>query len=211
MDTAALITAFWTLFIIIDPPGLAPLYIATTQGMPEARRRAIGRRACITAAVLMLVFLIVGERLLTFIGISIPAFRIAGGILLFLTALDMLFERRQARREHAAEDVAEVGADHEHDPSVFPLAIPLIMGPGAITTIILFSGRATGVAEYAAIAGVILANLVIVYLTFLAAPWIERVLGRTGINVLTRVLGMLLAALAMQFVIDGILTSGLVG
>jgi multiple antibiotic resistance protein len=206
METAALITAFTTLFIIIDPPGLAPLYIATTQGVPEARRLAIGRRACVTAGVLMLVFLVLGERLLSFIGISIPAFRIAGGILLFLTALDMLFERRQARREHNAED----GADPGHDPSVFPLAIPLIVGPGAITTIILFSGRAQGLAEYAAIAGVILANLVIVYLTFLAAPTIERVLGRTGINVLTRILGMLLAALAMQFVIDGILTSGLV-
>jgi len=206
MDTAALITAFTTLFIIIDPPGLAPLYIATTQGVPEARRRAIGRRACITAAILMLVFLVLGERLLSFIGISIPAFRIAGGILLFLTALDMLFERRQARREHNAED----GADPGHDPSVFPLAIPLIVGPGAITTIILFSGRAQGPAEYAAIAGVILANVAIVWLTFLAAPAIERALGRTGINVLTRILGMLLAALAMQFVIDGILTSGLV-
>jgi multiple antibiotic resistance protein len=206
MDTAALITAFTTLFIIIDPPGLAPLYIATTQGVPESRRRAIGRRACITAAILMLVFLVLGERLLSFIGISIPAFRIAGGILLFLTALDMLFERRQARREHNAED----GADPGHDPSVFPLAIPLIVGPGAITTIILFSGRAQGPAEYAAIAGVILANIAIVWLTFLAAPTIERALGRTGISVLTRILGMLLAALAMQFVIDGILTSGLV-
>ncbi len=206
MDTAALITAFTTLFIIIDPPGLAPLYIATTQGVPEVRRRAIGQRACLTAGAIMIVFLILGERLLAFIGISIPAFRIAGGILLFLTALDMLFERRQARREHNAED----GADPGHDPSVFPLAIPLIVGPGAITTIILFSGRAQGLAEYAAIAGVIFANLVIVWLTFLAAPTIERVLGRTGINVLTRILGMLLAALAMQFVIDGILTSGLV-
>ena len=211
MDTAALVTAFTTLFIIIDPPGLAPLYIATTQGMPEARRRAIGRRACVTAGVLMMVFLILGERLLSFIGISIPAFRIAGGILLFLTALDMLFERRQARREHVAEDGTEEGAEPGHDPSVFPLAIPLIVGPGAITTIILFSGRAEGPAEYGAIAGVIVVNLVIVYLTFLAAPWIEKVLGRTGINVLTRVLGMLLAALAVQFVVDGILTSGLVG
>lgn len=206
MDTAALITAFTTLFIIIDPPGLAPLYIATTQGVPDARRRAIGRRACVVAGVLMLVFLALGERLLAFVGISIPAFRIAGGILLFLTALDMLFERRQARREHNAED----GVDPGHDPSVFPLAIPLIVGPGAITTIILFSGRAEGLADYAAIAGVIVANLLIVWLTFLAAPAIERALGRTGINVLTRILGMLLAALAMQFVIDGILTSGLV-
>jgi multiple antibiotic resistance protein len=207
METAALITAFTTLLVIIDPAGLAPLYIATTQGMAPERRRAVGRRACITAAVLLLIFLVLGERLLTFIGISIPAFRIAGGMLLFLTALDMLFERRQDRREKNAAD----GADPTHDPSVFPLAIPLIAGPGAITTVILLSGSAQGLVAYGAIAGVIVVNLGIVYLTFLAAPWIERVLGRTGINVLTRILGMLLAALAIQFVIDGILASGLAG
>ena len=207
METAALITAFTTLLVIIDPAGLAPLYIATTQGMAPERRHAVGRRACITAAVLLLIFLVLGERLLTFIGISIPAFRIAGGMLLFLTALDMLFERRQDRREKNAAE----GADPGHDPSVFPLAIPLIAGPGAITTVILLSGSAQGLVAYGAIAGVILVNLGIVYLTFLAAPWIERVLGRTGINVLTRILGMLLAALAIQFVIDGILASGLAG
>lgn len=207
METAALVTAFTTLLVIIDPAGLAPLFIATTQGMPPDRRRAVGRRACITAAVLLLVFLVLGERLLTFIGISIPAFRIAGGILLFLTALDMLFERRQDRREKNAAE----GADPGHDPSVFPLAIPLIAGPGAITTVILLAGSATGPVAYGAIAGVIVVIIGIVYLTFLAAPWIERMLGRTGINVLTRILGMLLAALAIQFVIDGILASGLAG
>lgn len=207
MELSALIAAFTTLFIIIDPPGLAPLYVALTQGMPEAQRRAIGLRACITAGVLMLIFLVLGETLLEFIGISIPAFRIAGGILLFLTALDMLFERRQARRESNAEE----GADPGHDPSVFPLAIPLIVGPGAITTIILLAGRTGNVIDYAAIAGVLAVNLVIVYLSFLAAPTIERVLGRVGINVVTRVLGILLAALAIQFIIDGLRTSGLAG
>ena len=207
METAALITAFTTLLVIIDPAGLAPLYIATTQGMEPARRAAVGRRACITAGVLLMVFLVLGERLLTFIGITMPAFRIAGGMLLFLTALDMLFERRQDRREKNAAE----GADPGHDPSVFPLAIPLIAGPGAIATVILLAGRADGIAGYGAVTGVILGNIGIVYLTFLAAPWIERVLGRTGISVLTRVLGMLLAALAIQFVIDGILASGLVG
>jgi multiple antibiotic resistance protein len=207
METAALITAFTTLLVIIDPAGLAPLFIAITQGMAPERRRAVGRRACITAAVLLLVFLVLGERLLTFIGISLPAFRIAGGLLLFLTALDMLFERRQDRRERNASG----GADPGHDPSVFPLAIPLIAGPGAITTIILLSGSAAGLVAYGAIAAVILVNIAIVYLTFLAAPWIEQVLGRTGINVLTRILGILLAALAIQFVIDGLLASGLAG
>ena len=201
----ALIAAFTTLFIIIDPPGLAPLYIALTQGMSPAQRRAIGLRACLTAMVLMLGFLFLGASLLGFIGISMPAFRIAGGILLFITALDMLFERRQSRRQHNADDGNEPG----HDPSVFPLAIPLIVGPGAITTIILLAGQATGPADYAAISAVMAVNLVIVFGFFIASTTIERILGKTGINVVTRVLGMLLAALAVQFILDGLRTSGL--
>jgi multiple antibiotic resistance protein len=207
MDWPALITAFTTLFILIDPPGLAPLYMALTQGIPEAQRRAIGRRACLVAGVLMLVFLFLGEAVLNFVGISMPAFRIAGGVLLFLTALDMLFERRQTRRRGNAED----GPDPGHDPSVFPLALPLIVGPGVITTIILLAGQSDGTLHYLAITGVMAANLVIVWLTFLAAPAFERVLGKVGINVITRVLGMLLAALAMQFILDGLRSSGIAG
>ncbi len=206
-DLAAIITAFTTMFIIIDPPGLAPLYMALTQGMDPAHRRAIGRRACMVAGVLMLVFLLLGEAVLAFVGITIPAFRIAGGILLFLTALDMLFERRQTRRRGNAED----GADPGHDPSVFPLAIPLIVGPGAITTIILFASRAEGTADLVIIALVLAANLAVVLATFAIAPLIERVLGRVGINVVTRVLGMLLAALAIQFILDGLRSGGLAG
>lgn len=206
-ESAALITAFTTLFIIIDPPGLAPLYLALTQGMTDRQRRAIGRRACLTALVLMLVFLFLGEAVLSFVGITMPAFRIAGGVLLFLTALDMLFERRQHRRTQNAED----GADPGHDPSVFPLAIPLIVGPGAITTIILLAGQAESALDFGLIGGVIVVNLLIVMAFFIAAPRVERVLGRVGINVVTRVLGMLLAALAMQFIIDGLRSSGLAG
>jgi len=207
MELAALITAFTTLFIIIDPPGLAPLYLALTQGMTNQARHAIGLRACIVAGVLMLVFLFLGEAVLGFVGISVPAFRVAGGVLLFLTALDMLFERRQTRRRSNADD----GPDPGHDPSVFPLAIPLIVGPGAITTIILLAGQADSPLHYAAITGVLAANLVIVWLTFLVAPAFERILGRVGINVLTRVLGMLLAALAVQFILDGLRSSGFGG
>jgi multiple antibiotic resistance protein len=206
MEMAALITAFTSLFVIIDAPGLTPLYIALTRGMTEAHRRAVGIRACLTAGVLMMIFLLLGERVLTFIGITMPAFRIAGGILLFLTALDMLFERRQARRESNAE---EGSADPDHDPSVSPLAIPLIVGPGTITTIILLGGEAEGLFDYAAISVVLALNLVIVFLFFLAAPTIERLLGRVGINVVTRVLGMLLAALAIQFILDGLRTGGI--
>lgn len=207
-ELPALIAAFTTMFIIIDPPGLAPVFIALTQGMTAAQRRAIAIRACIVSAGLMMVFLFLGEAVLGFIGISMDAFRIAGGILLFLTALDMLFQRRQARREDSA---AEGQAEHQDDPSVFPLALPLIVGPGAITTIILLAGEAQGAADFGAIAGVLLAVLSIVFVAFLAAPAIERFLGKTGLNIVTRVLGMLLAALAVQFVLDGLRGFGIGG
>jgi multiple antibiotic resistance protein len=196
------------MFIIIDPPGLTPVFIALTQGMSAAQRRTIAIRACVVSAVLMVLFLFLGETVLGFIGISMNAFRIAGGILLFLTALDMLFQRRQARREDSA---AEGQAEHHDDPSVFPLALPLIVGPGAITTIILLAGEAQGVADFGAIAGVLMAILLIVLLSFLAAPAIERALGKTGLNIVTRVLGMLLAALAVQFVLDGLRGFGIGG
>ncbi len=207
-EIPALIAAFTTMFIIIDPPGLAPVFIALTQGMSAAQRRAIAIRACVVSAVLMILFLFLGETVLGFIGISMDAFRIAGGILLFLTALDMLFQRRQARREDSA---AEGQAEHHDDPSVFPLALPLIVGPGAITTIILLAGQAEGARDFGAIAGVLMAVLLIVFAAFLAAPAIERVLGKTGLNIVTRVLGMLLAALAVQFVLDGLRGFGIGG
>lgn len=204
----ALIAAFTTMFIIIDPPGLAPVFIAMTQGMSSAQRRTIAIRACIVSACLMMVFLFLGEAVLGFIGISMDAFRIAGGILLFLTALEMLFQKRQARRE---DNAAEGLDEHHDDPSVFPLALPLIVGPGAITTIILLAGQAQGAGDFGAIAGVILAVLVIVFLAFLASNAIERFLGKTGLNILTRVLGMLLAALAVQFILDGLRGFGIGG
>ena len=205
MDPNFLITAFVALFVVIDPIGLAPLFVALTAGMSAAKRRAIAIRATLTAIGILLVFSIFGENILTFIGISMPAFRIAGGILLFLTALDMLFERRQKRRE----DTAEEEDGHDDDPSVFPLAIPLIAGPGAIATMILLVGQTEGTAGYFAVMGVLMAVLLLVFLMFLASPAIERLLGKTGITVVTRLLGMLLAALSVQFVLDGLRGFGL--
>ena len=205
MDPSFLITAFVALFVVIDPIGLTPLFVALTAGMSPARRRAIGIRACVVALGVLLVFAFFGEAVLGFIGISMPAFRVAGGILLFLTALDMLFERRQKRRE----DQAEEDDLHEDDPSVFPLAIPLIAGPGAIATLILLLGQTDGPAGFAAVLGVLLAVLIIVFLMFLLSGLLERLLGKTGITVVTRLLGMLLAALSVQFVLDGLRSFGL--
>ena len=154
MDSAFLISAFATLFVIVDPIGLTPVFVALTRGMGSARRRAIALRACIVGAILLCLFAAFGEAVLGFIGISMPAFRIAGGILLFLTALDMLFERRTKRRADQAEDDTD-------DPSVFPLAIPLIAGPGAIASMILLAGQQPGLAGLAVVVGVMLAVLAI--------------------------------------------------
>jgi multiple antibiotic resistance protein len=204
-ETAFMITAFATLFVVIDPPGLVPLFIALTRGMSVERRRAMALRACIIAAILLLMFGLAGEAILGFIGISMPAFRIAGGILLFLTALDMLFERRTQRREGQQ-------ADPDHDPSVFPLATPLIAGPGAIASVILLVGQSgPGWAGSFWVLALLLAMIFVTYLFLLASPPLERMLGRTGTIVITRLLGMLLAALSVQFVIDGIRGTGLIG
>ncbi len=205
MDQAFFITAFVTLFVIIDPIGLTPLFVALTQGMTARARRAIALRACIIAALLLCLFAAFGEAVLGFVGISMPAFRIAGGILLFLTALDMLFERRTKRREDQADE------EDGPDPSVFPLAIPLIAGPGAIASVILLAGQNPGPEGLIATIGVMLAVLLIVLLLFLLAGLLERALGKTGINVVTRLLGMLLAALSVQFVLDGLRSFGLAG
>lgn len=200
-ELPALIAAFTTLFVIIDPPGLTPLFLALTQGMTPSQRRVIAIRSVVIAFCLMVAFILLGEALLGFIGISMPAFRIAGGVLLFLTALEMLFQKRQARREDNATEGAE---EHTEDPSVFPLALPLIVGPGAITTLILLAGQSDSVVDVLAIIGVVVAVLLILLAFLFASNPVERVLGKTGLNIVTRVLGMLLAALAIQFVLDGI-------
>ena len=208
IDTGFLITSFVTLFVVIDPLGLIPLFIALTQGMTQAQRRAIGRRACTIAAVLLIVFGLLGEKLLIFIGISMPAFRIAGGILLFLTALDMLFERRTQRRENQSS--AHAG-DPTDDPSVFPLATPLIAGPGALATMVLLAGGPPrGWLRLAEVHLVMLAVLGCVMAMFLIAAPVARLLGRTGMMVMTRLFGMLLAALAIQFILDGLRGAGLI-
>jgi multiple antibiotic resistance protein len=199
MDFAAYIPAFVTLFVIIDPIGLAPLFAAITQGMTSRQRRSVAIRACLVSIALLTLFGLAGEAVLGFLGISMPAFRMAGGILLFLTALDMLFERRTERRQGQAD------AEPDHtDPSVFPLAIPLIAGPGSIASMILLTGQDESTLNLIAIHGVMVVVVAFVFALFLLAAPLERVLGPTGINVVTRLLGMLLAALSVQFVIDGL-------
>ncbi len=208
MDLNFLVTAFVTLFVVIDPVGTTPIFVALTRGMGRAQRRGIAVRACFIALVILTLFGLFGEEVLGFIGISMPAFRIAGGLLLFLTALEMLFGKRTQRRQDQAPD----DPTPDDDPSVFPLAIPLLSGPGGIASMILLTDQATGAPlEFWGIFGVMIVVFAIVYALFLLAEGIERALGDTGILVVTRLLGMLLSALSVQFVLDGIRNTGLVG
>lgn len=208
-DLTFLLAAFTTLLVIIDPIALVPLFISLTQGMTPAQRRRVGMRACLVAAGVLTLFGAAGEQLLTLIGITLPAFRIAGGMLLFLTALDMLFERRTRRREDRAQGAE---AEHIEDPSVVPLAIPLLAGPGAIASMILLVGQAGGgLRGFLVVEAVMLAVVAIAWANFLIAGPLARALGRTGTLLVTRLLGMLLAALAIQFIIDGIRGTGLAG
>ena len=192
------INAFTTLFVVIDPIGNAPIFLALTVGATAVERRRIAVRGVLVAAMILAVFALAGREVLDFVGISMPAFRIAGGLLLFLTALDMLFEKRTERREKRAEEEVD-------DPSVFPLALPLIAGPGTITALILLMHEHEGSTAGQVMVMVVLGALLLMVLGFLllAGP-LERLLKRTGTMVVTRVLGMLLAALAVQFVLDGL-------
>ena len=198
MELEFLITSFVALFVIIDPIGLTPIFVALTQGIDQQLRRKIAIRATAVSGFVLSLFILFGETVLGFIGISMPAFRVAGGILLFLTALDMLFQRRSERRENQTEDKII------DDPSVFPLAIPLITGPGAIATVILIAGAKPGLIGIASAGIVSTLVLISVFVFFSSASGLERLLGRTGIGVLTRLLGMLLAALSVQFVLEGL-------
>ena len=200
IDTLPLIWAFATLFVVIDPIGLAPIFVALNQGVEPQKRKAIGVRACIIAFVVLALFGFFGESVLGFAGISMPAFQIAGGALLFLTALEMLFELRAKRR-------SAKGDEDDQDPSVFPLATPLIAGPGAIASVILLTNEAQGnLLQQISVILVMGAVVLTAFILFMLAGLMERALGQTGILVVSRVLGMLLAALAVQFILNGLLS-----
>lgn len=197
--TEAFITAFVTLFLIIDPIGLMPMFIALTQGTNSAERRGIALRSTGVAFFLLALFALAGEKLLGAVGISMAAFRISGGLLLFLTAVDMLFEKRSARRDKQSEDSTRP------DPSVFPLATPLIAGPGSMAAAILLAGQNNHqLNDILITVSAVFCVLIVALVLFFSSGMLEKILGKTGINVITRLLGMLLAALSVQFVVDGL-------
>ena len=202
-DLATLfVSAFVTLFVIIDPPGCAPIFASLTRECPPAQRRAMAVRSVLIAAGILIFFGLLGEDLLEILGIGLPAFRIAGGIMLFLIALEMVFEKRTARR---ASRVEEVNATPEiEDVSVFPMGIPMIAGPGSIASVMLLVARSDGADQTLVVFGALAAVLLLTMLALLAAGPLMRLLGHRMEAMLTRLLGVILAALAAQFVIDGI-------
>ena len=195
--------SFITLLVVIDPLGLAPLFVGMTQGRSEAYKREAAIRGTVLAAAILFFFAFVGQELLAALGIGVPAFRIAGGALLFLLSLDMVFARPSGMRRVTAPEQEEANEGKEEDISVFPLAIPLIAGPGSLATVLLYTGKGD-VLTIAAVLCVLSVVLLLVLASLLLASRIMRVLGETGANVFSRVLGVLLAALAVQFVLDGI-------
>jgi len=196
------ISAFVTFFVVIDPPGCAPIFAGLTAGVSAVHRRAMAVRAVLVAAAILFGFALFGEALLHALGISLHAFRIAGGIMLFLIALEMVFERRTERREDRAE---KIKADEEvTDISIFPMAMPMIAGPGSIASVMLLMSQTQGLANTAIVLAAMVAILALSLLALLAAGPIMRLVGAKIEAVVSRLLGVLLAALAAQFVIDGI-------
>ena len=195
------VSAFVTFLVVIDPPGCAPIFASLTAEAASAHRRAMAVRSVLIASGILLFFAVLGEDLLRALGISLSAFRVAGGIMLFLIALEMVFERRTERRETRAQ---EVSASEAEDISVFPMAIPMIAGPGSIASVMLLMARSDGLPESLVVLGALLATLVLTLVALLAAGPLMRLLGRKIEGMITRILGVILAALAAQFVLDGI-------
>ncbi|MEW9808157.1 MarC family protein [Mesorhizobium marinum] len=198
----SIFNAFLTILVTIDPPGLAPLFLAVTRGMNRDERNQVSIRSSLIAFGVLALFAVAGATILSLFGITLPAFRVAGGFLLFFIAFEMIFEKRQDRKEKTA-DVA-ITRDMVHNIAAFPLAIPLISGPGAISATVLLSGSFQGPLGKAALVGIIAVCLALTYMVFLLAERVDRFLGETGRSILTRLLGVLLAALAVQFVADGV-------
>ncbi len=202
MPTDFLIPALVTLLVVVDPVGLVPTYLAITTGLPDPARRAVAVRASLIAALVLAGSALIGDWLLRSLSITLPAFRIAGGLLLFSIASEMVFGVRIVRQSQQAEEAVE---ERVRNIAAFPLAVPLMAGPGAITATILLAGRSNGDFERLALLLVVIAVVIVACLAaFMAAARVARLLGATGSAVLSRLLGVLLAALAVQYVIDGV-------
>ena len=215
--TALFVSAFVTLFVVIDPPGCVPIFSSLTSGTSNAHRTAMAWRSVLIATGVLVAFALGGEAFLGALGISLAAFKIAGGVMVFLIAIDMVFEKRTQRRENRAEEVksAAAAADKSlevEDISVFPMAIPMLAGPGAIAAVMLLMSRADGIEQSLTVLAALAAVLLLTLASLLAAGPLMRLMGHKIEAMITRLLGVILAALAAQFIIDGIRESfGLAG
>ena len=207
------VSAFIAFFVVIDPPGCAPIFASLTDGTSVAHRRSMAIRSTAIATGVLLFFAILGQPLLAALGISLDAFRVAGGIMLFLIAADMVFEKRTQRREDRASEVTREahGNLEAEDVSVFPMAIPMIAGPGSIASVMLLTARAPDWEQTIVVLAALVATLLILLMSLLLAAPLMRLLGRKMEAMVTRLLGVILAALAAQFVIDGIRSSFALG
>jgi len=196
------LSAFITMFVVIDPPGCAPIYAGLTKGATQAQRRNMAIRATVIAGAILLIFALFGEALLGALHIDLASFRIAGGLMLFLIALDMVFEKRTQRREERAEKIA--ATPEVEDVSVFPMAMPMLAGPGAIASIMLLMSKSSGTAGTLMVLGALLVVLLLTLAALVAAGPLMKLFGDRVEAVITRLLGVLLAALAAQYVIDGL-------
>ncbi|TPW31319.1 MarC family protein [Pararhizobium mangrovi] len=197
-----LVNVLITILVTVDPVGMAPIFLGLTAGMNRAQRFQVAIRACLLGGGVLVFFSLAGSGFLELLGITMPAFRIAGGVLLFWIAFEMIFEKRQERHEKSAERA--VTQDRIRDTAVFPLGIPLIAGPGAISAVILLAGRSDGAVQTLQLIAMVVLALAILLAALVIAERIDRFLGETGRIILTRLLGVILAALSVQFVIDGI-------
>ncbi|MFL6734111.1 MAG: MarC family protein [Sphingomicrobium sp.] len=195
-------SALVTFLVIIDPPGCAPIFAGLTRGTPAAHRRSMAIRSSLVAWAILMFFALLGRPMLHALGISLASFRIAGGIMLFMIALDMVFERRTQRREERAQSIE--GTPDAEDISVFPMAIPMIAGPGSIASAMLWVSRADDAAQTLVVLSAITVVILITMVTLLAATPLMRLLGEKIEAMVTRILGVILAALAAQFIIDGL-------
>ena len=195
-------SALVTFLVIIDPPGCAPIFASLTRGAPAVHRRAMAIRSSMIAWAILMFFALLGRPMLHALDISLASFRIAGGIMLFMIALDMVFERRTQRRESRAQSIE--GTPQADDISVFPMAIPMIAGPGSIASAMLWVSRAEGAAEVAVVLAAITVVILLTMLALLAAGPLMRLIGERVEAMITRILGVILAALAAQFIVDGL-------
>lgn len=203
MTSEAFSVGLVTLLVTIDPVGLIPVFLSLTRGLDKAARGAVALRASLVAFAILSFFVLAGDWLLRWLEVSLAAFRISGGLLLFWIAFEMVFEKR-AEREQQTADVA-LGRDRIRDVAAVPLAIPLMAGPGAITAVILLASRSDGaLMSMASLLGLIGVVVAVCYIVFIGAARLAHLLGATGQHVLSRMLGLLLSALAVQFVADGL-------